>query len=130
MLIFKGKALLIMTRVEATNPKKFQWEIDAHVFTINRDDPGGEVSEAFEFVMQYNYYEAPARAYKMAVGDKIRVAVSFEMDFTKGDRYETDDDMDLYLIKERVLCYQPFNEKKFRKNFYKLWREGQELLNR
>ena len=126
MLVFKGKALLIMTRVEATNPKEFQWDIDARVLHMEQDDPGGEVNEAFEFIMQYGYHEAPASAYKMAVGDTIRVAVSFEMDFTRG--YISDDDMDLYLIKERVLRRQSYNEKKFRKKFYKFWREGQKLL--
>lgn len=127
MLVFKGKALLTLTRVEAINPKEFQWDIDANILTLNRDDPGGEVNEAFCFVMQYNYYEAPTAAYKMAIGDTIRVAVSFEMDFTRGDGYTTDDDMDLYLIKERVLSSHPYNEKKYRKKFYKFWKTSQPI---
>lgn len=118
--MFKGKALLIIDRLEPTNPKEYQWDIHPIILSLNKDDPGGEVDEAFSFIMQYGYHIPPAAAYKMAIGDRIRVAVTFELHFTKGDGWTTDDDSDLYLIKERVLRRQPYNSKKFRKNFYRL----------
>lgn len=118
MLIFKGKALLVIDRLDAGNSKKHHWEIHPFIQSLNRDDPGGEVPEAFSFIMGYNYHQAPAAAYKMRVGDRIRVQVTFEIHYTQGDGYSTDDDSELYLTRERVLRYQSYNSRRHRKKFY------------
>lgn len=115
--MFKGKALLVIDRVEASGNDKFQWDIHPIVLSLNRNDPGGEVDEAFS-IMRYNYFPAPSAAYKMNVGDRIRVAVTFEIHYSQD--YEGEWDMDLYLNRERVLRRQYYNSKKFKKNFYRL----------
>jgi hypothetical protein len=124
--MFKGKALLIIDRLHTDNPKEFHWDIDVRQFTINQDDPGGEVAEAFNCV-QYDVIQAPAAAYKMQVGDRIRVLVHYEMHFSQD--YWGESDMDLYYERERVLRRQPFKEKKYRRNSYEFWKADQLAAN-
>lgn len=123
MLVFKGKAILIMDRLEANKPSEFHWDIHPYIQSINKDDPGGELTEAFSFIMAWDYHPAPKAAYRMAVGDRLVVAVTYEWHYTRGDGYTTDDDSELYLTKERVLYCRPYNDKHFRKKFYSTWKK-------
>jgi hypothetical protein len=123
MMVFTGKALLVITRNEDVSG--YHWDITPYIQSINTDDPGGEVNEAFYFIMSHDYHPAPAAAYRMDVGDTIRVAVTFELHFSRD--YWGECDSDLYLTKERVLRKQPYNEKKYRKNFYKFWRTSRNV---
>jgi hypothetical protein len=120
--MFKGKALLIIDRLEANRPTDFHWDIDVRQLTLNCDDPGGEVNEAFSCV-GWDSLPAPAAAYKMQIGDRIRVLVHYEIHFSCD--YWGESDMDLYYERERVLRRQPYCEKKYRKNFYKFWKASQ-----
>jgi hypothetical protein len=122
--MFKGRALLIIDRLHTDNSKEFHWDIDVRQFTINQDDPGGEVHEAFSCV-KYDVLPAPSAAYRMAVGDRIRVLVHYEIHFSY-DEWSGEHDMELYYERERVLRRQPYCDKKHRKNFYKLWKETQQ----
>lgn len=116
--MFKGRALLVIDRIHTCNPKEFRWDIHAFIQRLNRNDPGGEVGEAFS-CMRHDCVPAPAAAYKMGVGDRIRVLVHFELHFTRGDGWITDDDFDLYLERQRVLKRQPYNAKRHRKASYR-----------
>lgn len=119
--MFKGRALLVIDRLHTDNPKEFRWDIDVMHQSINRDDPGGEVNEAFS-CMSYDCLTAPDAAYRMKVGDRIRVLVHYEIHYTRGDGWEIDDDMDLYLERQRVLRRQPYSERRFRRRDYKMWK--------
>lgn len=119
--MFKGRALLIIDRLNTE--RGFQWDIDARVFRLNGEDHGGEVDEAFS-CMAYDCLTAPAAAYKMAIGDRIRVLVHFEIHYSY-DPYSGEHDMDMYLDRQRVLRRQPYNDKRFRKRHYKLWKADQ-----
>lgn len=120
---FKGKALLVMDRLHTENPKDFRWDIHHCVFTGAGEDkdPGDEIGNAF-WCMETDNHPAPAAAYKMAVGDRIRIAVTFEIHFSH-DSYTGEWDCDMYLTRERVLRYQPYNERQYRKKYYQFWKE-------
>jgi hypothetical protein len=121
--MFKGRALLVIDRLETTNPNDFHWDIYPYIQRLNHDDPGDEVNEAFN-CMKYDCIPAPDAAYKMTVGDRIYVLVHFEIHFTHDD-YTGEHDFDMYLERQRVLKRQLYTEKKFRKKFYKLWKTSQ-----
>lgn len=125
---FKGKALLVIDRLHTDDPNKFHWDIHPFVLTGATEDPGDEINNAF-WCMSWDSIQAPAAAYKMQVGDRIRVAVTYEIHFSY-DNYSGEHDMNLYLTKERVLRYQPYNFKKYRKNFYKFWAATEKHPNR
>lgn len=113
--MFKGKALLVIDRLECKNAREFHWNIELHQFSLNRDDPGGEVREAFDYA-EWDMLPAPAAAYKMEVGDRIRVLVHYELHFTTD--YWGEHDMELYYERERVLRRQPYNHKRWVKQNY------------
>lgn len=124
--MLKGRALLTIDRIDSLSSKEFRWDINANILTCNHDDPGGEVQEAFRCV-EYDSMQAPDAAYKMEVGDRIYVLVHYELHFTKGDGYTTDDDADLYYERQRVLKRQPWNDKRQRRRDYAHWRACNQL---
>lgn len=119
--MFKGRALLIMDRLDTE--RGFHWDIDARILSLNGEDPGGEVGEAFS-CMEYDCIAAPPAAYRMAVGDRIRVLVHFEIHYSY-DSYSGEHDMDMYFERIKVLRRQPYNDRRFRKQHYKLWKADQ-----
>lgn len=120
--MFKGKALLVIDRLHCDRPGGFYWDIQPYIQSLNQDDPGGEVEEAFS-CMAYNCLTAPNAAYKMQVGDRIRVQVSFEIHFHQS--WEGEWDMDMYLTTQKVLRRQPYNFRQYRKKFYRFWKMDQ-----
>lgn len=122
--MIKGKALLVMDRIAAHNPKEFQWDIHVIELSCSSHDPGGEVQENFSCV-EYDIHPAPAPAYKMAIGDRLRILVHYELHYTRGDGWLTDDDVDLYYERVKVLRRQPYSDKRFRKLHYEHWRDTQ-----
>jgi hypothetical protein len=122
--MFKGKALLVIDRLEANRATDFHWDINVFQQSLNGDDPGGEVNEAFNCA-EWDSLPAPAAAYKMQIGDRIRVLVHYEIHFSY-DEWSGEHDMELYFERERVLRRQPYCDKKHRKNFYNLWKETQQ----
>lgn len=121
--MFKGKALLVIDRLHTDDPKVFHWDINVIQLSCNRDDPGGEVAEAFSCV-EYDCLHAPSAAYKMQVGDRIRVSVHYEIHFSR-DYWTGETDMDLIYARQRVLRRQPYSENKFRRKNYRDWKCSQ-----
>lgn len=108
--MIKGKALLVIDRLQARNPKEFHWDIHVMVQSLSCEDPGDEVNEMFG-CMEYDIVRAPKSAYNMEVGDRLRVLVSFEIHYSCD--YWGEHDAQLYLLRERVLRYQPYKYKKY-----------------
>lgn len=123
--MFKGRALLVIDRLEVIGSDKHRWDIQPYIQAMNHADPGDEVNEAFN-CMAYNVIPAPAAAYNMAVGDRIRVLVHFEIHFFH-DEMTGEHDFDLYLLREAVLRRQPYNENRYRKKFYDFWKTSKPI---
>jgi hypothetical protein len=120
--MFKGRALLIIDRLHTDSPNEFHWDIDVRQLTINQDDPGGEVAEAFSCA-EYDVISAPPAAYRMQVGDRIRVLVHYEIHFSY-DSWSGEHDMELYYERTRVLRRQPYNERRDRARNYSAWKDA------
>lgn len=99
----KGKALLVITRLESDTGFRF----DIHPFiqscSSNSDDYYGELMEVFSCV-EYDVLPAPPQAYKIEIGETIRVAVTYYISYTQD--YFGEWNCDLEFLKTRILRKQ------------------------
>lgn len=95
--MIKGKALVVFTRLAD------QWNggyhFDVYPFIQSCNDEHDQVYEEFSF-MEYDVVPAPSQAYKLNVGDTLRVSVVYEIHCPSYENRE--DGCEMYLNKIRV----------------------------
>lgn len=107
MSIIRGKALLVIDRLNSEHVR-----YDIHAF-IRSCTPGTDASydcvqEAF-WCAACGAHSVPNAAYKMQIGDRLRIAVTYQLTYTQD--YWGEWDSDLVYLKERVLRRQPYKGK-------------------
>lgn len=106
--MLKGKALLVISRLEDASGG---YHFDVHTFIQSCSSQSWDahdcVQEEFNH-MEYDVTPLPNQAYKLNVGDTLRVSVVYEIDFPSYENRE--DGADLYLTKVRVRRIQRTKE--------------------
>ena len=97
----KGKALLVITRLDS---EYVPFEVNAYIQSCN----GGEIHEdsALETfqLLETDTLPLPNAAYKLSVGQTVRVYVVYQIDFSED--YFGESDVDMWYHKEKVLRKQ------------------------
>lgn len=99
--MIKGKALLVITRLEDAHWGEKHWDVHAYVQTCSSTHYADHdcLVETIG-LMEWELVPIPAIAHKIDVGDTARVSVVYEMHYPS--RSNAEDGPDLYLNKERV----------------------------
>jgi hypothetical protein len=97
MSTITGKALLIITREYGEH---VPFDVRVHIQTCSSQEylP----YEDFD-LLECDALPLPNQAYKLEPGDRIWVQVGYEFHYTRGDGWMTDDDVELYYNRVRVL---------------------------
>lgn len=104
--MIKGKALLVIDKLDS---KYVPWEVQVYIQSCSHEDAYW-INDDFS-LLETDALPLPDAAYKMNVGDRIRVAVTYEFHYIRGDGWTTDDDIELHYTKQRVLRRQPYRGK-------------------
>lgn len=105
--MIKGKALVVITRLADQHNGGFHF--DVYPFIQSCSGEHDQVYEEFSF-MEYDVVPLPNQAYKLNVGDTLRVSVVYEIHFPS---YENrGDGCEMYLDKVRVRRVQRAKELK------------------
>lgn len=100
--MIKGKALLVITRRESDWGNSF--DVGAYIQKCAGHWERRDVAEENFQHLEYDVLPLPPQAYKLAVGETIRVHVVFVFSFHTS--YEGECDVDLHYDKVRVLRRQ------------------------
>lgn len=105
-MITEGKALLVIERVESyRGPEYFQFDVAAYIQSCSGDECARDAASEDFGLLGYDILPAPSAAYKLKIGDKVRVHVVYEFNYTRD--YWGECDVGLVYRKERVLRRQP-----------------------
>lgn len=105
--MIKGKALLVIDKLDC---QYVPWDVTVFIQSCNYENAYDWINEWWS-LLDTDSLPLPDAAYKMNVGDRIRVAVTYEFHYIYGDGWSTDDDIELYYTKQRVLRRQPYRGK-------------------
>ena len=102
-LTIYGKALMVMTRLD-TGPGKHCWHSEVYIQScsgslLHRDSAREEL-----WNVDYDILPAPGPAYKMEIGETIRLSVNFLLTYHR--YFDGEVDVDLEYPKVRVLRRQ------------------------
>jgi hypothetical protein len=99
----KGKALLVMTRLDDAFGH-FRWDINAFIQSHNGNEYAPDfLNDEFSFV-EWDVHPAPDPAYKMEVGETLRLSVVYEASYWTD--YWGEGSSELIYHKARVLRRQ------------------------
>lgn len=105
-----GKALLVITRMHSEIwPDRFTFEVTPYIQSCSGNEWAREAAKQDFTLLNYDILSAPRAAYKLKVGDKIRVHVVYEFAYTRD--YWGEDDVELVYHKEKVLRRQPLKKR-------------------
>jgi len=97
-----GKALLVIERIESwRGPKVFNFDVNAIIFTCSVPGMGWQAREDIEGLLEFDTWQAPDAAYKLEVGEKIWVKVTYEIDCHKD--YWGEVDCNIEYFKQKVI---------------------------
>jgi hypothetical protein len=110
----KGKALVIVERLEDYGQEmRFStWLFVQSCSTTGpgtREDSMDDLREQFS-MWDYQIFPPPSQVFRMAVGDRMRLAVVYEVEYSRD--YWGEYDSALLIHKARVLRHQRFNPKR------------------
>jgi hypothetical protein len=78
-----GKAILVMDRIDSMSGR-YQWDINILIQSCS-DSRNGEYARDFVvdtfWCVEYDTTHAPPQAYKMKIGERIAVAVTYVIDY-------------------------------------------------
>lgn len=106
--MIKGKALVVITRLADQRNGGFHFDVHPFIQSCNHPEHD-QVYEEFSF-MEYDVVPAPNQAYKLNVGDTLRVSVVYEIHCPSYENRE--DGCEMYLNKVRVRRVQRAKELK------------------
>ncbi len=109
--MLKGKALLVITRMEDVHLSDGGLHFDVSVFIQSCSSRNPEARDAVmqEFdLMEWELQPLPNQAYKLDVEDTLRASVVYEIHFPSYENRE--DGSELYLNKVRIRRIQRYKE--------------------
>tara|TARA_B100000929_G_C15441925_1_gene398288 strand:- start:336 stop:725 length:390 start_codon:yes stop_codon:yes gene_type:complete len=97
----KGKALLVITKLDS---KYVPFEVNAYIQSCNGDEICEDSAlETFQ-LLETDTLPLPNAAYKLSVGQTVRVSVVYQIEFSQD--YFGESDVDMWYHKEKVLRKQ------------------------